>query len=59
MIEKVLQVGPHQLFVRLAGKGNETVVLMHGIPTNSRLWLQVIPYLTQNYNIIAPSIAAS
>lgn len=56
MEEKVLQVGHHPLFLRQAGSGNETVVLLHGIPTNSKLWMQVFPYLTQNYNVIAPDL---
>ncbi|WP_253701387.1 alpha/beta fold hydrolase [Bacillus sp. FJAT-29814] len=37
-----IQIGEYQLFCRVAGAGNETVVLMHGIPTNSFIWMPII-----------------
>jgi pimeloyl-ACP methyl ester carboxylesterase len=38
---RLLQIGAHSLFCRFSGNGNEAVVLLHGIPTNSYLWTQL------------------
>ncbi|HET7628110.1 MAG TPA: alpha/beta hydrolase [Bacillales bacterium] len=56
MNESLVQAGDHRLFYRHAGSGDETIVLLHGIPTHSHIWMQVLPYLTQKYNVIAPDL---
>ncbi|WP_166241522.1 alpha/beta fold hydrolase [Paenibacillus turpanensis] len=53
---EMVQIGSHRIFYRLAGSGSETVVLMHGIPTNSMLWSTVIPQLASSYTVIAPDL---
>jgi 2-hydroxymuconate-semialdehyde hydrolase len=30
----------------------EVVVLIHGIPTNSHLWDQIVPYLNKKYKVL-------
>ncbi|MZP29982.1 alpha/beta fold hydrolase [Heliobacterium undosum] len=54
--EAFAPLGRHHLFYRLAGKGREALLLLHGIPTNSLLWGQTIPYLAENYLVIAPDL---
>jgi 2-hydroxymuconate-semialdehyde hydrolase len=36
-----------------ASPSKDTIVFIHGIPTNSHLWDQVIPYFNEKYNVIA------
>ncbi len=53
--ERKINVGKYNMNVRLfnQGDGKDVVVLIHGIPTNSHLWDYVIPYLKQNYTVLA------
>ncbi|PLR94697.1 alpha/beta hydrolase [Bacillus sp. T33-2] len=51
-----IQIGEYQLFCRVAGVGNETVVLMHGIPTNSFIWMPIIQQLATQCRVIAPDL---
>ncbi|MGJ9383866.1 alpha/beta fold hydrolase [Salipaludibacillus sp. CF4.18] len=55
MHERKLNVGNYGMNVRFYNDSNfqEVVVLIHGIPTNSHLWDRVIPYLKQNYAVLA------
>ncbi|TCT20943.1 pimeloyl-ACP methyl ester carboxylesterase [Melghiribacillus thermohalophilus] len=47
-------VGNYQMFYRYwDAPCDDVVVFIHGIPTNSHLWDQVIPYLQGKYKIIA------
>ncbi|WP_186579609.1 alpha/beta fold hydrolase [Aquibacillus kalidii] len=56
ILQKEVQVGNYKLSYRTAGSGEETIVLLHGIPTNSFLWIHVIPQLAQHYTVIAPDM---
>jgi pimeloyl-ACP methyl ester carboxylesterase len=48
-------VGGHQLFYREAGPGHAPVlVLLHGFPTSSFMFRNLIPQLADRYRIIAP-----
>ena len=49
-------IGDHNIHYKRCGLGNETVVLMHGIPTNSYLWHGVTPYLRDTYTVIVPDM---
>ena len=48
-------VGGHRLAYLDEGSG-PPVLLIHGIPTSSLLWRQVIPVLTQTHRVIAPDM---
>lgn len=54
--QKVVQAGKYNMFYRSAGTGSQVILLLHGIPTNSFLWVHVIPQLAQNYTVIAPDL---
>ncbi|MEC1652582.1 alpha/beta fold hydrolase [Bacillus vallismortis] len=56
MLQKEIQIGEHKLFYRTAGVGSKTILLLHGIPTNSFLWMNVIPQLAKQYTVIAPDM---
>lgn len=43
------------IFYREAGdKGNPTIVLLHGFPSSSHMFRNLIPELAKNYHVIAP-----
>lgn len=50
--KKSLQVGDHRM-VYLEGGQGETVILVHGFGGNKDNWLELAPYLTSNYHVIA------
>lgn len=56
VVEKEVKAGGHKLFYRTAGTGNQTIVLLHGIPTNSFLWMSILPELAENFTVIAPDM---
>jgi pimeloyl-ACP methyl ester carboxylesterase len=41
---------------REAGRGDDVVVLLHGIPQTSHEWRHVIPELAPHYRVIAPDL---
>ena len=48
-------VGGHRLFYREAGRADApTVVLLHGFPTSSFMFRELIPRLAEDYHVIAP-----
>jgi pimeloyl-ACP methyl ester carboxylesterase len=48
-------VGGHELFYREAGPaGAQTVVLLHGFPTSSFMFRDLIPLLADRYHVVAP-----
>lgn len=48
-------VGGHRLFFREAGDRNApTLVLLHGFPTSSHMFRQLIPALADRYHLVAP-----
>ena len=60
-VERSVRVSPRDLapvdmsYVE-AGSGGPTFVLLHGIPTSSYLWRNVIPGLQKNGRVIAPDL---
>ncbi|AQQ54844.1 alpha/beta fold hydrolase [Planococcus lenghuensis] len=54
--QKEVQAGEHKIAYRTAGSGPETIILMHGIPSNSFEWIHVMPQLAQKYTVIAPDM---
>lgn len=56
VLSKEVKIGAHKLFYRTAGSGEKTIVLLHGIPTNSYLWTSVIPELAEEFTVIAPDM---
>jgi pimeloyl-ACP methyl ester carboxylesterase len=48
-------VGGHRLFYREAGRADgEALVLLHGFPTSSFMFRDLIPQLADRYHVIAP-----
>lgn len=48
-------VGGYQLFYREAGDPNSpTIVLLHGFPTSSHMFRNLIPALADRYHVVAP-----
>ena len=45
----------NKIAFREMGTG-EPVVLIHGIPTNSLMWREIIPILAKNHRVIAPDM---
>ena len=54
-IERV-EVQGRELDVWLAGDAGPTVLLIHGIPTNHRLWWDVVPALYPHARVVAPDL---
>jgi 2-hydroxymuconate-semialdehyde hydrolase len=54
--DKFACVGDYNLHYRQSGTGPETVVLLHGIPTNAFLWHAVTPYLDELYTVVVPDM---
>jgi pimeloyl-ACP methyl ester carboxylesterase len=49
------QVGGHKLFYREAGESNKpTILLLHGYPSSSHTYRELIPLLSGRYHVIAP-----
>lgn len=49
------QVDGHKVFYREAGpKGAKTIVLLHGFPSSSHMFRELIPRLSGKYHVIAP-----
>jgi pimeloyl-ACP methyl ester carboxylesterase len=52
---KTIKVSGQDIFYREAGnKDAPTIVLLHGFPTSSHMYRNLIPKLAQNYHVIAP-----
>ena len=48
-------VGGHRIFYREAGDpGRPAIVLLHGYPTSSNMFRDLIPRLAQDFHVIAP-----
>jgi 2-hydroxymuconate-semialdehyde hydrolase len=52
---RFLQVGGHRIAYLEQGEG-PPVLLLHGIPTSSLLWRNVIPHLARSHRVIAPDL---
>jgi pimeloyl-ACP methyl ester carboxylesterase len=54
-LHKTIEVQGQEIFYREAGTENEeTIVLLHGFPTSSHMFRNLIPQLSQDYHVIAP-----
>ena len=52
---KTITVNQQDIFYREAGDKNApTIVLLHGFPTSSHMYRNLIPKLAQSYHVIAP-----
>src|SRR5258705_3142023 len=49
--------GGHRVFYREAGeRENPTVLLLHGFPTASHMFRDLIPLLADRYHVVAPDL---
>lgn len=46
----------HEVGYRVAGDGDETILLIHGMAGSSRTWRDVMPGLAERYRVIAPDL---
>ncbi len=54
-LHKIIKVQDQEIFYREAGVGNDkTIVLLHGFPTSSHMYRNLIPKLSEEYHVIAP-----
>ncbi len=54
-LHKTIKVQNQDIFYREAGVENEkTIVLLHGFPTSSHMYRDLIPKLSEQYHVIAP-----
>jgi alpha-beta hydrolase superfamily lysophospholipase len=52
---KTVKVGDLDIFYREAGpKGAPTILLLHGFPTSSQMFRNLIPALADKYHVVAP-----
>ncbi|CAN5556107.1 alpha/beta hydrolase [soil metagenome] len=52
---KTIKVGELDIFYREAGpKGAPTLLLLHGFPTSSQMFRNLIPLLADRYHVVAP-----
>jgi pimeloyl-ACP methyl ester carboxylesterase len=50
-------VGDHQIFYREAGDQNQTsLLLLHGFPSSSHMFRNLIPLLSDRFHIVAPDL---
>jgi pimeloyl-ACP methyl ester carboxylesterase len=50
-------VGGHRVSYREAGEpGNPAVLLLHGFPTSSHMFRDLIPLLADRYHVVAPDL---
>lgn len=54
-LHKTIEVQGQDIFYREAGTEHEkTIVLLHGFPTSSHMYRNLIPQLAEKYHVIAP-----
>jgi pimeloyl-ACP methyl ester carboxylesterase len=54
-LHKTMKVQNQDIFYREAGtEHKETIVLLHGFPTSSHMYRDLIPKLSEKYHVIAP-----
>jgi pimeloyl-ACP methyl ester carboxylesterase len=54
-LHKTIKVQNQDIFYREAGIENKkTIVLLHGFPTSSHMYRELIPRLSEKYHVIAP-----
>ena len=55
ILESQTFINGHRIAFREQGEG-DPLILIHGIPTNSLMWREIIPKLAQNHRVIAPDM---
>ena len=54
---RVANVGNHKVFYREAGDANRpTILLLHGFPTSSHMFRNLIPLLADRFHLLAPDL---
>jgi pimeloyl-ACP methyl ester carboxylesterase len=54
---RTAETGNHRVFYREAGApDNPTVLLLHGFPTSSHMFRDLIPLLADRYHVVAPDL---
>ena len=54
---QTISVNGHEVFYREAGdQAHPTVLLLHGFPTSSHMFRDLIPQLTDHYHLVAPDL---
>jgi pimeloyl-ACP methyl ester carboxylesterase len=54
---ETVEVGPVRVFYREAGdRSNPTVLLLHGFPSSSHMFRDLIPLLADRYHVVAPDM---
>jgi pimeloyl-ACP methyl ester carboxylesterase len=54
---RTVAVGDHQIFYREAGDPNQTsLLLLHGFPSSSHMFRNLIPLLSDRFHIVAPDL---
>jgi pimeloyl-ACP methyl ester carboxylesterase len=52
-----VDTGGHRVFYRVAGEpANPAVLLLHGFPTSSHMFRDLIPLLADRYHVVAPDL---
>src|SRR5262249_36276781 len=55
VFHKTVKVGDLDIFYREAGPTDApTILLLHGFPTSSQMFRNLIPALTDHYHVVAP-----
>jgi pimeloyl-ACP methyl ester carboxylesterase len=55
VLHKTVKVGDLDIFYREAGpKDSSTILLLHGFPTSSQMFRNLIPALADQYHVVAP-----
>jgi pimeloyl-ACP methyl ester carboxylesterase len=54
---RTIETGGHRVFYREAGQpGDPAVLLLHGFPTSSHMFRDLIPLLADRYRVVAPDL---
>jgi pimeloyl-ACP methyl ester carboxylesterase len=54
---RYVDAGSHRLFYREAGEPkNPSILLLHGFPTSSHMFRELIPRLADRYHVVAPDL---
>jgi pimeloyl-ACP methyl ester carboxylesterase len=57
---RTADAGGHRVYYREAGEPkNPAILLLHGFPTSSHMFRDLIPLLADHYHVIAPTSPAS
>lgn len=57
MFHRLVEVNRHQVFYREAGGPKRpTLLLLHGFPTSSHMFRDLIPLLSDQYHVVAPDL---